>query len=391
MNSPCCMVVIGTRPEAIKMAPVVRYLKQYAARIETRLVATAQHREMLDQVLQLFSLQADIDLDLMQESQGLPAFAADAVQALSRVFVREKPGLILVQGDTTTALAASLAAFYERIPVAHVEAGLRSYDMQSPFPEEMNRRLITILAEMHFAPTMQARENLIREFVAPLRILVTGNPVIDALLLIRNRAIAIASNQFPFMRNGLRTVLVTAHRRENHGVPLQRICRAVSLLVRRYPNIQVIWPVHPNPRVATTVRNLLGKKERIYLTKPLDYCAFVGVLALSEFALTDSGGVQEEGPALGKPVLILRDTTERPEGVAAGVTKLVGSTEDRILQEASLLLESEECYRQMARQVSPYGDGRAAERIFSAICSHLGIEASSSERSFVPPEEEYAD
>jgi UDP-N-acetylglucosamine 2-epimerase (non-hydrolysing) len=391
MSFPTCMVIVGTRPEAIKMAPVIRHLQQHSAKMKTKLVITAQHREMLDQVLQLFCLQADIDLDLMQESQRLPQFAADAVEALSRVFVQEKPDLILVQGDTTTAFAASLAAFYERIPVAHVEAGLRSHDMQRPFPEEMNRRLIAILAEMHFAPTEQARGNLIREGVDPLRIFVTGNPVIDALRLIREQAIDITSNRFPFLRNGRRTLLVTAHRRENHGEPLRRICRAVSLLVSRHPEIQVVWPVHPNPHVEATVWNLLGDRERIFLTDPLDYCALIGVLALSEFVLSDSGGLQEEGPALGKPVLILRDTTERPEGVAAGVAKLVGSTETRILEEASRLLSNQELYRQMARQVSPYGDGTAAERIFSAICSYCGTGLNLFERSLVPTEQECAD
>lgn len=389
MNCPCCIVVVGTRPEAIKMAPVVRYLREHCSEIKTKLLLTAQHREMLDQVLQIFSIRADIDLNLMQEAQRLPSFAADAVKHVSRVFLQEKPDLVLVQGDTTTAFAASLAAFYEKIAVAHVEAGLRSNDMQRPFPEEMNRRLITILTGMHFAPTAQARDNLIREGVDPLRIFVTGNPVIDALRLIRKHAVTIASTRFPFVRNGLRTVLVTAHRRENHGEPLRRICCAISHLVDRHPEIQVVWPVHPNPRVEKTVRDFLGQKERVYLTEPLDYCSFVGVLALSEFALSDSGGVQEEGPALGKPVLILRDATERPEGVLAGVTKLVGSTEDRIVHEASRLLESEEWYGQMARCVSPYGDGRAAERIVTAVCSHFGIQ--SVENAFIPPTEQYAD
>lgn len=388
MNCPCCIVVVGTRPEAIKMAPVVRHLRQHCAEIKTKLLLTAQHREMLDQVLQIFAMRADIDLNLMQEAQRLPSFAADAVKHVSRVFVQEKPDLVLVQGDTTTAFAASLAAFYERIAVVHVEAGLRSNDMDRPFPEEMNRRLITILARMHFAPTVHARENLIRECVDPLRIFVTGNPVIDALHLIRNDAIGIASHRFPFIENGLRTVLVTAHRRENHGEPIRRICHAISLLVDRYPDIQVVWPVHPHPLVENTVRKCLHEKERIYLTEPLDYCSFVGVLALSEFALSDSGGIQEEGPALGKPVLILRDTTERPEGVFAGVTRLVGTTEDRILHEASRLLESKAAYSEMARRVSPYGDGKAAERIVSAICSHFGIEPE--KNTFAPSREQYA-
>lgn len=385
------MVVVGTRPEAIKMAPVIRHLKQHSLSLNTRVVVTAQHREMLDEVLQLFTVQADIDLNLMREGQSLPAFTSDALQALSRVFLHEKPNLILVQGDTTTAFVASLAAFYEKLPVAHVEAGLRTYDLHKPFPEEMNRRLVTVLARLHFAPTAQARDNLIRECVDPLRIFVTGNPVIDALRLIRERGIATALSRLPFLRSGLRTLLVTAHRRENHGEPLRRICRAISRLVRYYPDIQIVWPVHPNPHVEENVWKMIGKSERIYLTEPLDYCSFVGVLALSEFALSDSGGVQEEGPALGKPVLVLRDTTERPEGVAAGVTKLIGCTEARIFEEASRLLGSPERYREMARKISPYGDGRAAERIFSAICSEFGIRPSSIETSPRRSVEEYAD
>lgn len=373
VSFPYCMVIVGTRPEVIKMAPVVLCLQE-DAKIKTRLVATAQHRQMLDQALQLFGLSADIDLDLMQESQRLPLFVAEAVVALSRVLHDEKPNLILVQGDTTTTLAASLAGFYERIPVAHVEAGLRSHDMQSPFPEEMNRRVVTLLAEIHFAPTVEARDNLIRDHVDSHRIVVTGNPVIDALHMIKDRAVAVASSRFPFLRNGLRTLLVTAHRRENHGEPLRRICHAISSLTLQHPDIQIIWPVHPNPHVENTVRNILADKERIHLTKPLDYCAFVGALALSEFVLSDSGGVQEEGPALGKPVLVLRDTTERPEAVAAGVTKLVGSNEHLILEEASRLLTSYESYCQMARQICPYGDGKASKRILSAISLRLGID-----------------
>jgi UDP-N-acetylglucosamine 2-epimerase (non-hydrolysing) len=322
---------------------------------------------MVDQVLAAFRLRPDIDLDLMERSQSLARLAARALEGLSTVFSRERPDLVLVEGDTTTVFAASLAAFYQGICVGHVEAGLRTRDKWSPFPEEMNRRLAGSLADLHFAPTLEARENLLREQVDGSRIFVTGNPVIDALRMIRSHATAVARNEFPFVGNGRRTLLVTVHRRENHGEPLRRICRAVSQLAAQHPDVQIIWPVHPNPAVANVVHGYLEGRDRIHLTPPVGYPSFVGLMALSTFVITDSGGVQEEAPALGKPVLVLRETTERREGVIAGAVRLIGTNEGDILEQASQLLTSEAEFREMARVTCPYGDGRAAERILAAI------------------------
>ena len=367
MKSLDCIVVVGTRPEAIKMAPLVLALLKSRRQFRTRLLLTGQHRQMVDQVLAAFRLRPDIDLDLMERSQSLARLAARALEGLSTVFSRERPDLVLVEGDTTTVFAASLAAFYQGICVGHVEAGLRTRDKWSPFPEEMNRRLAGSLADLHFAPTLEARENLLREQVDGSRIFVTGNPVIDALRMIRSHATAVARNEFPFVGNGRRTLLVTVHRRENHGEPLRRICRAVSQLAAQHPDVQIIWPVHPNPAVANVVHGYLEGRDRIHLTPPVGYPSFVGLMALSTFVITDSGGVQEEAPALGKPVLVLRETTERREGVIAGAVRLIGTNEGDILEQASQLLTSEAEFREMARVTCPYGDGRAAERILAAI------------------------
>ena len=366
MQSLNCMVIIGTRPEAVKLAPVVRCLAKHSSQIRTRLLLTGQHRETVDQVLEAFELRPDIDLNLMEKGQTLPHFMAKALTELTAVFLRERPDFVLVQGDTTTVLAAALAGFYQRIRIGHVEAGLRTGDKYSPFPEEINRRLTGPLADLHFAPTMEARENLLREQVSDSQIFVTGNPVIDALLAIRDRATTIALNEFPFLANGKRTILVTAHRRENHGEPLQRICRAVCKIVERNPDVQVIWPVHPNPQVHGVVHRLIGQRDRIHLVEALGYCEFVGVMALSSLILTDSGGVQEEAPALGKPVLVLRDTTERPEGIVAGTAQLIGTAEADIEAHSSRILSSTN-HRKTYQAISPYGDGRAAERIVGAI------------------------
>lgn len=363
------MVVVGTRPEAIKLAPVVLCLLKHSNQIRTQLVLTGQHREIVDQVLGAFDLRADIDLNLMERSQTLPHFMARALEELTVVLQHQRPDLVIVEGDTTTVFATSLAAFYQHILVGHVEAGLRTHDKDSPFPEEMNRRLTAVLADLHFAPTWDARENLLREQVNDSHIFVTGNPVIDALQMIRIRATVVARREFPFLANGsgLRSLLVTSHRRENHGEPLRRICRAVSELVAKHSDLQVIWPVHPSPDVSEVVHGCLSQRERIHLVKPIGYCSFVGVMALCNVILTDSGGVQEEAPALGKPVLVLRDTTERPEGVSAGIAQLIGTSENNIVEQVSQILSSATTYRRMSQTVCPYGDGRAAERIVAAI------------------------
>jgi UDP-N-acetylglucosamine 2-epimerase (non-hydrolysing) len=382
------MVVVGTRPEAIKMAPVLVALQKHCAEIRTRLLLTGQHREIVDQVLNAFGLHADIDLDLMERSQTLGHFASKALEELGAVLCRERPDLVLVEGDTTTAFVASLAAFYQGSHVGHVEAGLRTRDKGSPFPEEMNRRLVGALAYLHFAPTLEAHHNLRREDVDESRIFVTGNPVVDALFRIRGPATAAARGQFPFLGNGCRTLLVTAHRRENHGEPLQRICRAVSRLVDQHSDLQIIWPVHPNPNVSPIVYDRLGSRERIHLTKPASYSSFIGVMALCTLVLTDSGGVQEEAPALGKPVLVMRDTTERPEGLTAGVVKLVGTDEREIVDRVSELLVNETRYREMSRVTCPYGDGRAAERIVAAIHTYYGLGSLQQHQLLAPSEVE---
>jgi UDP-N-acetylglucosamine 2-epimerase (non-hydrolysing) len=368
-----CMIIVGTRPEAIKMAPVVHALRKLEHQVRTQLVLTGQHGEMVDEVLSLFHLEPEFDLELMQHSQTLSQFTARSLIALSDLFAGERPDLILVEGDTTTVFAASLAAFHQNIKVGHVEAGLRTLDKRNPFPEEINRRLTGVVADLHFAPTQEARQNLLREQVPDSQIFVTGNPVIDALQMTRENACAAARKQFPCLDSGLRTVLVTAHRRENHGEPLARICHAVARLTENFPDVQVIWPVHPNPQVFETVHRLLTDKPRIHLVNPMGYCVFVGVMEMSTLILTDSGGVQEEAPALGRPVLVMRATTERPEGVSAGTVKLIGTAEADILQEASLLLTDAEAYRRMANAVCPYGDGKAADRIVLAIRHHWGL------------------
>jgi len=369
-----CMVVIGTRPEAIKMAPVVLGLRKHKKEIRTTVAFTGQHRELAKEVLQSFKLRADFDLNLMQRSQTLSGFLSRALDGLTELFVREGPDVVLIQGDTTTVLAASMAAFYRRIAIGHVEAGLRTRDKLSPFPEEINRRLTGVLADLHFAPTPEARENLLKEMIEGSRIFVTGNTVIDALRMVRNGAVKRAKEAFPFLANGKRTVLVTAHRRENLGEPLREICLAVSRLVEGHKDVQVIWPVHSNPSVSDIVRKAVGQRERIYLVEPIEYFSFVGVMALSSMVLTDSGGVQEEAPALGKPVLVLRDTTERPEGVRAGTAKLIGTAASTIVEQASRILESECLYREMSVAINPYGDGRASHRIISAIRFHFGFQ-----------------
>jgi len=360
------------------MAPVVHALRKLEHQIRTQLVLTGQHGEMVDEVLRLFHLEPEFDLELMQHSQTLSLFTTRALTALTDLFTSERPDLILVEGDTTTVFAAALAAFHQSIKIGHVEAGLRTLDKANPFPEEINRRLTGVLTDLHFAPTQEARQNLLREYIPDSQIFVTGNPVIDALLMTRENARGVAREQFLFLDNGLRTVLVTAHRRENHGEPLARICRAVASLTTRYPDVQVIWPVHPNPNVFDTVHRMLGDKPNIHLVRPIGYCAFVGVMDMSTLILTDSGGVQEEAPALGRPVLVMRETTERPEGVNSGTVKLVGTAEANILQEAALLLTDAEAYEHMANAVCPYGDGKAADRIVTGIQRHWGLQVDSS-------------
>jgi UDP-N-acetylglucosamine 2-epimerase (non-hydrolysing) len=359
------LCVFGTRPEAIKMAPVVRELQSRPGHAEAVVCVTGQHREMLDQVMRVFEVRADIDLDVMEHNQTLPSLTTLAVPKLTSVFREVRPDVVLVQGDTTTAMLAGLVSFYERIPVGHVEAGLRTSDRYRPFPEEINRRLISVLATHHFAPTRSAAGALRAEGVADSHIYVTGNTVIDAL----HMTLQTAPPVIPDLRldPGRRMILVTAHRRESHGPPIQHLCNALLDLVARHPHVEIVWPVHMNPNVSDSVVSALGGRDRIHLLAPLGYDAFVHVMNRCYLVITDSGGIQEEAPALGKPVLVVRDVTERPEAVAAGVAKVVGTDKDAIVAAADRLLRDPAEYSRMAQHVSPYGDGHAASRIANIV------------------------
>jgi UDP-N-acetylglucosamine 2-epimerase (non-hydrolysing) len=359
--------VVGTRPEVVKMAPVILRLRQ-AALEEVRIVATGQHRSLLDQALSDFGLTADVDLDLMRPDQSLTDLTARTVTALSRALAELKPDLVLAQGDTTTVFCTALASYYNRIPLGHVEAGLRTGSRYSPFPEEKNRELVARLADVHFAPTIGARRNLVREGINPATIRVTGNTVIDALLLMAGRQVPL-----PLKPATARYLLVTAHRRENLGVPLQSICLALLDLVRRYPDLSIVYPVHPNPHVRRVVDEWLVGHERIHLIEPTGYPEFVALMQSAYALLTDSGGVQEEGPSLGKPVLVLRDETERPEAVLAGTVRLIGWHREAIVKAVSELWEQPEVYARFARASNPYGDGRAADRIAAALRERYGF------------------
>lgn len=360
------LCVVGTRPEAIKMAPVILAMKEQPW-VEVRVLATAQHRQMLDQILSFFDISADIDLDIMQPGQRLPELTSRLLLGMDEVLEAEKPDAVLAQGDTTTVMAVALACFYREIPFGHVEAGLRTGDLYSPFPEEANRVIASHLARWHFAPTEIARGNLLREGIRPDNIYVTGNTVIDALFL----TAAMSPDLSLPLNENKRLVLVTSHRRENFGLPFHNICCALKTLAERNPSVEFLYPVHPNPNVKDVAHSLLSGIDNIILCEPLDYSSFVAAMHRAYLILTDSGGVQEEAPALGKPVLVLRDATERPEAVEMGVVKLVGTDCDRIVTETQRLLDDEYAYREMAKGVSPYGDGQAASRIVSALKDSL--------------------
>ncbi len=360
--------VFGTRPEAIKMAPVLKALTGEPG-IRSLVCVTAQHRQMLDQVLSLFGIVPDHDLDLMREGQTLTEITTGALTRLSPYFDEVKPDLLLVQGDTTTTMAASLAAFYRKIPVGHVEAGLRTHDNLYPYPEEVNRRITSVIASRHFAPTPRARENLLREGVSEGAIVVTGNTVIDALL----EVVAMQPSRVPELPlRGKRILLVTAHRRENFGTPMEEIFAALCDLAQRYPDVDVVYPVHPNPHVDGPARAALSGTAGVHLIPPLEYKAFCDLMAASYLILTDSGGIQEEAPSLHKPVLVLRDETERPEAIEAGVVKLVGPHREKIVAEAARLLDDPTAYAAMAGGGNPYGDGKAASRIVAILRRALG-------------------
>ncbi len=369
------MSIIGTRPEAIKMAPLVRLLEE-SPQIESVLVLTAQHREMLDQVLSLFKLEADHDLDIMQQRQTLTHITASALQGLDRIIAAEKPGIVLVQGDTTTTLAGSLAAFYRCIPVGHVEAGLRTGDKYAPFPEEINRRLNSVIADLHFAPTPVAREHLLQEGIGREDIFVTGNTVIDALQTTVQDGFSFPEPLRQLDFSASRVLLAEAHRRENLGAPLEEICQALLDLLQEFPDTRLVFPVHKNPAVRSTVYKYLQNHPRVDLLEPLDPLSFHNLMARSYLIFTDSGGIQEEAPSLGKPVLVLRNVTERPEALTAGTALLAGHSREKIYQLGARLLSDEAAYEAMSRTANPYGDGRAAGRIVHALHYYFGLRES---------------
>ncbi|KMY43027.1 UDP-N-acetylglucosamine 2-epimerase [Bacillus sp. FJAT-27916] len=365
------MTVFGTRPEAIKMAPLVKELEKYPEYIEPYVTVTAQHRQMLDQVLNIFEIKPDYDLNIMKDKQTLTGITTRVLEGLNEVFREVKPDLVLVHGDTTTTFAASLAAFYQSISVGHVEAGLRTYDKYSPYPEEMNRQLTSVLADYHFAPTNQAKQNLLKENRQENAIYVTGNTAIDAL------ATTVREDyQHPVLEKlgEDRLVLMTAHRRENQGEPMRHMFNSINRLIEKHPDIQVVYPVHMNPVVRELADEILGDNDRVHLIEPLDVIDFHNFASKAYLIMSDSGGVQEEAPSLGVPVLVLRNTTERPEGIEAGTLKLAGTDEETIFSMADELLSNKAEHDKMAKASNPYGDGQAARRIVRSILYANGLE-----------------
>ena len=366
------LTVFGTRPEAIKMAPLVHALAKDPY-FEAKVCVTAQHREMLDQVLNLFSIVPDYDLDIMQPGQGLTEITCRILEGLKPILESFKPDVVLVHGDTTTTIAASMAAFYQRIPVGHVEAGLRTGDLSSPWPEEANRTLTGHLAMYHFSPTQNARQNLLRENIPDKQIFVTGNTVIDALFWVRDTVLnndnlhSELAARYPFLDESKKLVLVTGHRRESFGQGFEQICHALVDIAAKHQDVQIVYPVHLNPNVSEPVNRILGHVKNIILIEPQDYLPFLWLMTHAWLILTDSGGIQEEAPSLGKPVLVMRETTERPEAIEAGTVRLVGTDRQRIVEEVTHLLRDNDAWQAMSRAHNPYGDGQACERILHAL------------------------
>jgi UDP-N-acetylglucosamine 2-epimerase (non-hydrolysing) len=369
------MAIIGTRPETIKMAPVIQHLMHHSQDLETCIVSTAQHRTMLDQVLQVFNLVPDHDFDIMRPGQSLEDITVRVLTALGHLIRTECPDMVLVQGDTTSAFVGGLAAFYNQIPVGHVEAGLRTHRKYDPFPEEMNRHLLDVLADLCFAPTLKAELALQAEGVPPDRILVTGNSGIDALLALVARPPDTTLDMLPEIGTDVREriVVLTAHRRENLGSPLEQVCAAMADVVASYQDVRIVFPVHLNPKVREIVWPILGHLNRVSLIDPLDYCRFVQLMKRAYLIITDSGGIQEEAPALGKPVLVIRNTTERPEAIEAGTARLIGTRRQDMFHAVCRLLDDPDEYDRMKQAVNPFGDGHAAERIVDEILHFFGL------------------
>ncbi len=372
MNNIKILTVFGTRPEGIKMAPIIKTMEKSEG-IENIICITAQHREMLDQVLNIFNIEPDYDLNIFKPGQTLTEITTRALEGLEKVIIETKPDVLLVQGDTTTVFAGALAAFYQKVKVGHVEAGLRSGNLYSPYPEEANRRLTGVLTNFHFAPTENNRQNLLREGYPDDRIFITGNTVIDALNYVvkENYEFKYSSlNNIDYKNK--RVILLTSHRRENIGKPMENIFSAVKDIVNKYPDVELVFPIHLNPKVRDIAYRIFDNQERVHIIDPLDYEPFTNLMARSYLVITDSGGLQEEAPSLGKPVLVVREETERPEGIEAGTAKLVGTQYDNIYRELDILLSNEEEYYKMANAVNPYGDGKASERIVDIILKHGG-------------------
>lgn len=374
MKTTKVLSVFGTRPEAIKMAPLVLSLET-DSRFDSRVCVTAQHREMLDSVVSLFKLKVDHDLDIMKKNQDLAQMTSSMISRLTSVITEEKPDVVLVHGDTATTLAASIATYFTKTRLGHVEAGLRTFDKYAPWPEEGNRRVAGVFADYHFVPTQNSANNLKREGVSEANIFITGNTVIDALFIVRDLLESdpefkqrIAA-QFPFIRSDKRVLLVTGHRRENFGDGFERICRALRKIAEAHANVEIVYPVHLNPNVQEPVNRILQNMANIHLVEPQDYLPFNFLLDNADIVLTDSGGIQEEAPSLGKPVLVMRDKTERPEALSSGTVKLVGTDQDKIVEEVSTLLLDPQAYKAMSQSVNPYGDGKASQRIIDILAA----------------------
>lgn len=374
MSKVKIIIIFGTRPETIKIFPIISEMNKYPYLLDCKIIVSGQHREMLDQMLEIFRIKPDYDLNIMKRGQSLSNITKNSLLGIEKILKKEKPSMVLVQGDTTTSFAGALAAFYQKIKIGHIEAGLRTNNKYYPFPEEINRHLTSVLADLHFAPTRQSSKNILSEGVKREDIFISGNTVIDSLfLMIKENYIF----REPLLKNKKifekRIILVTMHRRENWGEPLRKTCRAINKIIDQRPDASVIFPLHKNPEIRKKVMEILQNKKDILLLDSLDYDDMINLMSKSYIILTDSGGIQEEGPSLGKPVLVLRDETERPEAVEAGVAKLIGTKEERVYREVVTLLDSRDKYREMSKNINPYGDGKASERIVKKILYNFNL------------------
>lgn len=374
MNKTKIAIIFGTRPETIKMFPIISEINKYPHLLNCRIIISGQHREMLDQMLEIFQITPDYDLNIMEQGQSLSSITKNSLLGIEKILKKERPSMVLVQGDTTTTFTGALAAFYQKIKIGHIEAGLRTNNKYYPFPEEINRHLTSVLVDLHFAPTKQSSKNLLSEGVKREDVFISGNTVIDSLfLMIKEKYIfrePLLKNKKIFEKN---IILVTMHRRENWGEPLRKTCRAIIKIIGEYPDVSVIFPLHKNPEIRKNVKEILQNKKDILLLDTLDYDDMINLMSKSYIILTDSGGIQEEGPSLGKPVLVLRDETERPEAVEAGVVKMIGTNEEKVYREVVILLDSKDKYREMSKNINPYGDGRASERIVKKILYNFNL------------------